>query len=234
METLQFPFRLIGFGARLIIELPEPMGVSAKIFMRNVAKNQFASLYHQKIQTGICGRSDDGKDIPINSIGRWLFGVPGYMGHVRVSNWQGTVCIVDYPKDSHELVHGLLNKVKAEIELLVNINPPTDGNFLEAAMTVVNKFYPEASTEKKAAFANSVSYLVTAASGGFGGPSVREHAVSHTYCHQNFSYPEAVKLLLAEDGLIFGPLQDIHHQCWQVEHCFDDDPNDLVELGLPS
>ena len=32
-----------------------------------------------------CGRGADGEDIPVNTVGRWLFGVPGYRGHLSAS-----------------------------------------------------------------------------------------------------------------------------------------------------
>lgn len=30
---------------------------------------------------GVCGRTDQGKEIPIDVLGKWLFGTPGYKGH---------------------------------------------------------------------------------------------------------------------------------------------------------
>ena len=30
---------------------------------------------------GACGRTDQGETIPINSLGKWLFGTPGYRSH---------------------------------------------------------------------------------------------------------------------------------------------------------
>jgi hypothetical protein len=101
---------------------------------------------------------------------------------------------------------------------------------LEKAKALVDGRRPEASAQKRAAFANSVVYLVTGGSGGFGGPSVREHAVSHLYVGGHYSFDEAVELLLKDDGPIFGPLTDVHRECWEDEPCFDDDPQDVLEL----
>src|SRR5690606_26976322 len=50
---------------------------------------------------------------------------------------------------------------------------------VEQAREHAEREHPEASAQHRAAFANSVAYLVTGWSGGYGGPSVREHAVSH-------------------------------------------------------
>lgn len=100
---------------------------------------------------------------------------------------------------------------------------------LEKARGIVEKEKPEASAQKHAAFANSVAYLVTGASGGYGGPSVREHAAARLR-NRAYSFEEAVKELLDDNGLIFGPIIDIHRQCWENEHCFNDDPEDILLL----
>lgn len=102
---------------------------------------------------------------------------------------------------------------------------------LNEAMALINERKPEASIEKRAAFASSVVYLVTGYSGGIGGPSVREHAVSHTHGPGGGkTFDKAVELLIADDGLIFGPIRKIHRSCWQIENCFNDDPFDKAEL----
>jgi hypothetical protein len=103
---------------------------------------------------------------------------------------------------------------------------------LKRAMDIAIAQRPTASPQKRAAFANSVVYLVTGMSGGYGGPSVREHAASHLYGDrvERCSFEEACKLLLADDGPIFGPLTALHQQCWEDEECFDDDPTDVRVL----
>jgi hypothetical protein len=104
---------------------------------------------------------------------------------------------------------------------------------LERAKALIEERKPEASPQKKAAFANSVAYLVTGWSGGYGGPSVREHAASYRFLGMagRFSFDEAVRVLIADDGPIFGPISDLHRQLWLTEHCFDDDPADVEELS---
>ena len=102
---------------------------------------------------------------------------------------------------------------------------------LEDAKKFIDAAKPNASSQKRAAFANSVAYLVTRMSGGFGGPSVREHAASYELGDREWSYGDAVAELQRDDGLIFGPLTPAHRTCFQNEHCFDDDPQDLAELN---
>lgn len=116
MSAQKFPVRLHGYGAFVVIQLPKPMGGSAKIYLRDVAKERVPELYHLPIETGICGQTDSGKEIPINTVGRWLFGTPGYMGHVRVDGWEGNLAKVELPKDSPSVVHGLVNRLKAAVE----------------------------------------------------------------------------------------------------------------------
>ena len=46
---------------------------------------------------------------------------------------------------------------------------------LQRARQLAEEQRPEAAVQKKSAFANSVAYLATGWSGGYGGPSGREH-----------------------------------------------------------
>lgn len=105
---------------------------------------------------------------------------------------------------------------------------------LERALQLIRERKPEASEQKRAAFALSVAYLVTGESimGSLGGPSVREHAASHQYGPGGrYSFDKAVELLISDDGPIFGPLTDLHRECWESEYCFDDDPSDIAALN---
>lgn len=102
---------------------------------------------------------------------------------------------------------------------------------LSRAKELVEERKPDASPQKKAAFANSVAYLVTGWSGGYGGPSVREHAACQMYGPGGTrSFEEAARLLLTSDGPIFGPITDLHRELWRDEDCFDDDLEDVKEL----
>lgn len=76
------------------------------------------------------------------------------------------------------------------------------------------------------AFANSVAYLVTGMSGGYGGPSIREHLVSHVY-------PGRAGFCTYEDAIAFCEplcLEELDRRALkivEIEYCFDDDPRDL-------
>lgn len=105
---------------------------------------------------------------------------------------------------------------------------------LQRARLLAEERRPDASAQKHAAFANSVAEMVTGVSGGYGGPSVREHVVGRMYGSVRCSFEEATELLLDDKGPIFGPLTEQHEFCWDSDesgcYCFDDDPLDVEEL----
>lgn len=93
--------------------------------------------------------------------------------------------------------------------------------------------FSEASIQKIAAFCGSVVYLMTGASGGYGGPSIREHAVSYAAIEGgrpggDYSFDEACEFA---GPIVFGPLTSLHRRVFQNEYCFDDDPDDLRFVG---
>ena len=104
------------------------------------------------------------------------------------------------------------------------------GKILERALQIAQERQPQASPQKHAAFANSVATAVTGWSGGYGGPSVREHAAARMCPHPS-EFDKAVEILIANNGPIFGPLADLHSMCWEDEECFDDDPQDVYILN---
>lgn len=124
---------------------------------------------------------------------------------------------------------------------------------LEKARKWGESKHPESSSHRHAAFANSVAYLVTGASGGYGGPSIREHAVSWALAGDGTNTPIDTNLggltIQVPDGrlpragewsferacqfaepICYGQLPAIAARIQQEEHCFDDDPADLEEL----
>ena len=109
-----FPVRLFGYGRKTTIRLPANMGGSAKIWLRNVAKR--LPEYSAAIECPVQGQADNGDIIPINTVGRWLFGTPGYAGHIRVINWEGVDAQVEWPQGSPQEVEALISKLKEEVE----------------------------------------------------------------------------------------------------------------------
>jgi len=127
---------------------------------------------------------------------------------------------------------------------------------LQRAMAWANTHYAHESMQHKAAFANSVAYLVTGISGGYGGPSLREHLVSWslgttgavniggqamtTITPGNLPLPGdwAFEAAVAHAApLCFDPARKYLNLLIQIqerEYCFDDDPEDFKVLrGSP-
>lgn len=99
---------------------------------------------------------------------------------------------------------------------------------LRAARAWGEEHYPQASVQKHAAFANSVQYVMIRASGGFGGPSVRELAVTKAFNDSGRSITDAEQAYAFVSPIVYGPLTDLHHHVWDEQQaiCFDNDPED--------
>jgi len=81
-KKLVLPAR--AYGKQLVYEFRNTgaKGAGFKIFLRNELKK--IPEYHTPValdNPGVAGRTEDGIPIPVNTIGRWLFGVPGYAGN---------------------------------------------------------------------------------------------------------------------------------------------------------
>ena len=102
-------------------------------------------------------------------------------------------------------------------------------SFLQRAYDYGKARHPDAPIEHHEAFANSVSYAMTGMSGGFGGPSMREHYASRMIIQEfgvrsgRCTFEQAVNLL---DKYCYGSLtKDI---AWMIttECCFDNAPGE--------
>lgn len=129
--------------------------------------------------------------------------------------------------------------------------------FLKKAMEWASINQPGATMQHKAAFANSVAYLCSGSSGGYGGPSIREHLCSWALAGDeglnetaslnglavtvqypdgrlprpgHWKFEEAVKFCAP---FCFEPAEKYIKTLLQIverEYCFDDDPADLEAL----
>lgn len=79
---MQLPIRPTNPRIRgVCIETPGvPGGGSYKIALREAAKRLPAYHLRVEIEPPVEGRTDTGIPIPVNTLGRWLWGVPGYAG----------------------------------------------------------------------------------------------------------------------------------------------------------
>ncbi|MFC1617666.1 hypothetical protein ACFL2B_00120 [Patescibacteria group bacterium] len=108
-----FPSASMPLDAVVEIQAPKPLGVTAKVLIQERARK--LPLYNEKIKCDAKGQSKEGEKIAVNTVGRWLFGVPGYEGHIRVAGVEDKVLLY-YPKKSLKVVHELINSIKDSVE----------------------------------------------------------------------------------------------------------------------
>jgi len=86
-------------GMRIVYEFPglegKVEGAGFKLYLRDVLKR--VPEYHTVVEldVNVVGRSDEGIPIPVNTLGRWVFGVPGYAGNARFTAYPGEVPCVE-------------------------------------------------------------------------------------------------------------------------------------------
>lgn len=102
---------------------------------------------------------------------------------------------------------------------------------LKKAYEFGKEMHPEAPNQYHCAFANSVACFCTGASGGYGGPSVREHTTermgSRVKRMGEWEFEEAIAFC---DAPCYGELTELHHALFRQESCFHDAPQDLEVL----
>jgi len=95
------------------IQAPKPLGLTATVFIHH--KALAIPLYNQSVECDATGKSKDGKEIAVDTVGRWLFGVPGCEGHIRIVADYDKVSLY-YPKESPKVVHELVSSLKEVVE----------------------------------------------------------------------------------------------------------------------
>jgi len=95
------------------INVSKELGITASVYIYEIARKLPA--FDIKFDSHEEGLTSAGESIPINTIGRWLFGVPGYEGHVRIVAVNDSVEIY-FPKDLPTGARDLLSSLKDKIE----------------------------------------------------------------------------------------------------------------------
>lgn len=114
-----FPERSGPLDKKVSVRTPKSLGLTAKVWVHEKARKMGA--YSQPIICSALGKSKEGREIPVNSVGRWLFGVPGYDGNVRIYADDDTVTICyshDAPQPVHDLVQAVKDRIEQETELV--------------------------------------------------------------------------------------------------------------------
>lgn len=95
------------------INVGKEFGITASVYIREIARKLPA--YNKAFNSQEEGITNDGESIPVNSVGRWLFGVPGYEGHTRIVAVGNLVEIYfskDLPAEANELLFSLKDKIE--------------------------------------------------------------------------------------------------------------------------
>lgn len=112
-QNITFPNHLVKLNSQMSIKTKEPLGLTAEVLIKEKARK--LSFYNQPIQCDAVGKDELGRAIAVNTVGRWLFGVPGYLGNLRIVP-EGENVVLHYSKESPSLVQDLLSNLKHEIE----------------------------------------------------------------------------------------------------------------------
>ena len=114
---IQFPQEAPPIDQKIEIHLPQAMGVATDIFLQEEARK--IPAYNQEIIYNDFGKDKDGNKIAINTVGRWLFGVPGSVKHLDIEN-QGDIVFLHFASQAPSIVSELLNELKNNIENKLN------------------------------------------------------------------------------------------------------------------
>lgn len=96
------------------IDTRRQLGVTAVVWVQEKARQ--VDTYDLPIDTWQIGKDKDGGEIKISTLGRWLFGVPNYDGHVRIvpNGSQVTIYYPSEPIESEELFAKLKTNIEGE------------------------------------------------------------------------------------------------------------------------
>lgn len=78
---------------KIVFPYENVWGVNLKIALRNEAKN--LELYRKPVELNplVSGSTDDGEPIPINNLGKYIFGTPGYKSNIVVWSFEENISI---------------------------------------------------------------------------------------------------------------------------------------------
>lgn len=95
-----------------VIYTQKKLGVTASVWLHEIARK--LEEYNWPVDCWQVGKDNAGNEIKIDRLGRFLFGVPGYDGHIRIAPNDSEITI-HYPSEPTE-AEALFNKLKSEIE----------------------------------------------------------------------------------------------------------------------
>jgi len=112
-SSTTFPDTIGQLNEMVEINAQKPLGLTAQVYIHEVARK--LPLYNQEISCDAVGKDKEGNKIAVDTVGRWLFGVPGYAGHFRIAP-SGNMVSIYFPKESPKVVHDLVLQIKQTVE----------------------------------------------------------------------------------------------------------------------
>jgi hypothetical protein len=104
--TIKAPVTHASRGGKKLMLPPKcaRYGHSLKTALREVAKR--LPLYHEPVETNppLVGETDRGEVVPVNTLGRWIFGVPGCVGHAIFDPEPAVYLPPDAPPEAEALI----------------------------------------------------------------------------------------------------------------------------------
>lgn len=96
----------------IVIYAQKKLGTTASVWLHEIARK--LEEYNWPVDCWQTGKDSAGNEIKIDRLGRFLFGVPGYDGHIRIAT-DGAEITIYYPSEPTE-AETLFNKLKSEVE----------------------------------------------------------------------------------------------------------------------
>ncbi len=100
----------------VVIRLPRFIEGDAKSCLRTIARRFLWKMYSQEIETGAFGWSRKDGKISVDTVGRWIFGIPGYKGNLVVIKFEDNEATVGFPRKSPKIVHQFVTEMKEKTE----------------------------------------------------------------------------------------------------------------------
>lgn len=108
-KTLKLPPRggLPRLGIKIEIPYKNKYGISLKQILRNAAK-AFPE-YFCPVDCGVEVNTENGEKIKIDTLGKWIFGTPGYKGNILVDSFAENITVY-LPKETPDVGVSLIKK----------------------------------------------------------------------------------------------------------------------------
>ncbi len=112
MKKPKSPYTVTNFDQVIEIDMKKPLGLTVRPIIQEQART--LDIYNEVFECDITGKDNDGNSIKVNTVGRYVFGVPGYPGNVRITTDQNKVLIY-YSSKAPKEVSTLLTQLKDKV-----------------------------------------------------------------------------------------------------------------------